>query len=183
MKKSLLSCFIFFQFICFYFIDAQTLPNFTDLNGVGVECNYGNTSNPFTFSGIVFNRHLVITQTGTDPNTGFQLPFLPTGENSVVRLGNSQIGAEAEAVTYLFTVNPQFSVLELKFAVVFQDPGHPHFAQPRFVVRVINSLGQLVEECAQYDVSAGSGISGFNTFSSYVTPVRWRPWTNPGFDQ
>lgn len=173
---------VIFQLYFIQFTTAQTLPDFMNLNDTGTVCNYGNTTNPLVYTGIVFNRHTVITQTGTDPNTGFQLPFLPAGEDTVIRLGNSQIGAQAEAITYRFTVNSDFSVLSLKFAVVFQDPGHPHSAQPRFVIRVINSLGQLVEECAQYDVSAGSGISGFNTFSSYGTPVRWRPWTNLGID-
>ena len=163
-------------------LSAQILPDFTNLTATGTVCNYGNTSNPFAYSGIAYNRHTVITQTGTDPNTGFQLPFLPAGESAVIRLGNSQVGSEAEAVTYRFTVNPQYSLLELKFAVVFEDPGHPHVAQPRFVVRVINALGQLVEQCSEYDVSAGSGVTGFNTFNGYGTPVRWRPWTNVGID-
>ena len=125
---------------------AQNLPDFTDLSSPNTICNYGNTTNPFMSVGIVYNRHTIITQQDTDPNTGFQLPFLPAGENTVIRLGNSQVGSEAEAVTYRFTVNPDFSLLELKFAVVFQDPGHIQVAQPRFVVKVINAMGQLVEQ-------------------------------------
>ncbi len=179
MKKLLYFLIITCIFLSFKSISAQTVPNFTNLTDSGTVCNYGNTSNPLSNTGIVFNRHTVITQTGTDPNTGFQLPFLPSGEDTVIRLGNSQAGSQAEAVTYRFTVNPQYSLLALKFAVVFQDPGHPHVAQPRFVVRVINALGQLVEQCSEYDVSAGSGITGFNL---YGTRLQWRPWTNVGID-
>ena len=163
-------------------LPAQIVPDFMNLTATGTVCNYGNTSNPFAYTGIAFNRHTVMTQTGTDPNTGFQLPFLPTGESTVIRLGNSQVGAEAEAVTYSFTVNPQYSLLELKFAVVLENPSHSHDEQPRFVVRVINALGQLVEQCSEYDVSAGSGINGFNTFNGFGCPVEWRPWTNVGID-
>lgn len=172
----------FFILFAYCILSAQTVPNFTNLTGSGTVCNYGNTSNPLAYTGIVFNRHTVITQTGTDPNTGFQLPFLPAGEDTVIRLGNSQVGSEAEAVTYQFTVNPQYSMLELKFAVVFEDPNHIQVAQPRFVVKVINALGQLVEQCSEYDVSAGSGVAGFNTFFALETPIRWRPWTNIGID-
>ena len=38
--------------------------------------------------------------------TGNNLPLLPPGENAVVRLGNHYIGAQAEAITYQFTVDP-----------------------------------------------------------------------------
>lgn len=182
MRRNGQICIFIFLLIGIRSLIAQNLPDFTDLSSPNTICNYGNTSNPFMNTGIVYDRHTVVTQQGADQKTGFQLPFLPTGENTVIRLGNSQIGSEAEAVTYRFTVNPDFSLLELKFAVVLQDPGHIQVAQPRFVVRVINAMGQLVEQCSEYDVSAGSGVPGFNTFSGLGIPIRWRPWTNIGID-
>lgn len=182
MKKNYQYYFLFILFIGIRSLFSQNLPVFTDLTAPNTVCNYGNTSNPFIYSGITNNRHTVISQQGMDPNTGSQLPFLPTGENSVIRLGNSLVGAEAEAVTYRFTVNPDFSLLELKFAVVFEDPGHIQVAQPRFVVKVINALGQLIEQCSEYDVSAAGNIPGFNTYTGSGVPVRWRPWTSVGID-
>ena len=106
-------------------------PDFTNLNGSNVTCQYGMFEDPFQYTGIASGRHTVISQQGSDPNTGHQLPFLPPGENRVVRLGNEQVGKQAEAITYQFTVNPDYAILLLKFAVVLEDPGHPAPAQPR----------------------------------------------------
>lgn len=167
--------------LCCGFLSAQC-PDFTNLNGSNVTCQYGMFENPFQYTGIASGRHTVISQQGSDPNTGHQLPFLPPGENRVVRLGNEQVGKQAEAITYQFTVNPDYAILLLKFAVVLEDPGHPAPAQPRFVVRVLNDAGQLVEDCAEYDVTAAGVIPGFQTYTSGRHNVRWRPWTNVGID-
>ena len=167
--------------LCCGFLFAQC-PDFTNLNGSNVTCQYGMFENPFQYTGIASGRHTVISQQGSDPNTGHQLPFLPPGENRVVRLGNEQVGKQAEAITYQFTVNPDYAILLLKFAVVLEDPGHPAPAQPRFVVRVLNNAGQLVETCAEYDVTAAGDIPGFQTYTSGWYNVRWRPWTNVGIN-
>ena len=172
---------VFLLCLCVGRLVAQC-PDFTDLTGSNVTCQYGNFWDPLQYTGIAVGRHTVITQQGSDPNTGHQLPFLPPGENAVVQLGNERIGAEAEAVTYQFTVNPDYAILLLKFAVVFEDPGHPFPDQPRFVVRVLNGAGQLVDSCAEYDVTAAGDIPGFQTHISGWHNVRWRPWTNVGID-
>jgi hypothetical protein len=162
---------------------CPSTPDFMDLQGSCVTCNYGTTSNPFQNTGIVNGRHTLITQQGSDPKTGGQLPLLPPGENSVIRLGNECIGAEAEAITYRFIVEADAAILLLKFAVVLEDPDHFTIYQPRFVVRVLDGSGNLVEDCAEYDVSAGAGIPGFQTYyGPYGGCVRWRPWTNVGID-
>lgn len=165
---------------CCGIISAQC-PDFTNLAGSGVTCQYGSFNDPFQYTGVASGRHTVITQQGGDPYTGYQLPMLPPGESAVVKLGNEQVGAEAEAITYQFTVNPDYAILLLKFAVVLEDPGHPAPAQPRFVVRVLNSEGQLVDDCAEYDVTAGN-VPGFLTCTSAGHNVRYRPWTNVGID-
>ncbi len=170
-----ISCIIIFRLPLL----AQTdVVDFTDLNSPSVTCYYGNFYNPFRSTGIVNGRHTLINQQGTDPNTDNLLPLLPQGESKVIRLGNDQVGAEAEAIQYTFTVNHFKSILLLKFAVVFEDPQHSFSEQPRFIVRVLNSNGQLVEDCAEYDVTAAGNIPGFNSFGM----VRWRPWTNVGID-
>lgn len=164
------------------YVVSPTVPDFTDITAACVEATYGTTGNPFTTKGIVSNRHSLITRQGTDPNTGNQLKFLPSGETKVIRLGNDSIGGQAESITYHFKVDPEKSVLFLKFAVVFQDPGHPGKDQPRFVVRIMNSEGALIESCAEYDVSARAEIEGFKSFEMFGVPVRWRDWTNVGLD-
>ena len=157
--------------------DWAQCPDFTDLTAPGVICQYGTFVNPFQYTGIAVNRHTVITQQGTDPSTNFQLPFLPPGESAVVRLGNNT-GGEAEAITYQFTVDPDHSILLVKFAVVLEDPHHMSWDQPRFVMRVIDSVGNLVSSCSEYDVRASWEIPGFQSTGI----VRWRPWTNFALD-
>ena len=152
--------------------------DFTDLYGPAVTCWSGFFDDPHLHQGVVQNRHTLITHQGYDPNTGNNLPVLPEGENRVIRLGNNLSDREAEAISYRFTVDYFKSILLLKFAVVLEDPNHDPSEQPRFVVRVTNSNNQLVEECAQYDVTAAGHIPGFNSHGK----VRWRPWTNLGID-
>lgn len=158
--------------LCGAIVSYAQCPDFTDLTGAGVTCQYGTTDDPFQNTGIVPGRHTVITQQGTDPNTGGQLPLLPPGESAVVRLGNDNIGSEAEAITYTISVNQEHSILQVKFAVVFEDPGHPFTIQPRFMVRVLNLDGELIDSCAQYDVSAAYSLEGFESYHG----VRYRPW-------
>lgn len=158
--------------------EVNTIPDFTNLYDPSVTCYYGIFSNPFENTGIINGRHTLITSQGKDYNTNNQLPYLPPGENKVIRLGNDNTGSEAEAITYKFTVDYFKSILLLKFAVVFEDPGHPSYEQPRFTVRVTNLNGELVESCAEYDVTAAGNIPGFNSYQG----IRWRPWTNVGID-
>ena len=154
--------------------------DFTDLYSSAVTCWSGYFDDPYMCHGVVDGRHTLITITdqGFDHNTGGNLPFLPPGENRVIRLGNDHSDREAEAISYRFTVDYFKSILLLKFAVVLEDPNHDSSEQPRFVVKVTNSNNQLVEECAQYDVTAAGNIPGFNSQGN----VRWRPWTNLGID-
>ena len=138
---------------------------------------------PYETVGVVDGRHTLISKQGTDPNTGGALPLLPAGETQVIRLGNSNVNAEAEAIAYHFIVDKDHTVLLLKFAVVLEDPGHSAINQPRFVVSIKDKDGNLIESCSEYNVSAAANIPGFKTYNkSYSSPVRWRPWTNVGID-
>lgn len=162
---------------------APACPDFKDINASYAEAFTGNTDDPFTTQGVVTGRHTLITAQGTDLNTGGALSLLPAGESSVVRLGNQNVGAEAEALSYHFMVDKNNPVLLVKFAVVFEDPGHTGIHQPRFVIRITDKNGDLIEDCAEYDVSAREDIPGFQSYQgSYYMPVRWRDWTNVGLD-
>jgi len=162
---------------------SYVCPDFTNLKSPYVEGHYGRTYAPFAYSGFIDGRHTEITEQGTDPNTGNILQFLPPGESKVIRLGNAQIGAEAEALTYHLTVDPDNPILLVKFAVVFQDPGHQGVEQPRFVMRIMDEDGSLIESCSEYDVSARAEIEGFQSYGAGGhVPIRWRDWTNVGLD-
>lgn len=164
-------------FILFVATAQAQCPDFTDLHAPGVVCQYGYYSYPFSLTGVAPNHHKLISEQGTDPYTHGRLPLLPPGESAVIRLGNDNVGAQAEAITYTFTVDPSSTILLIKFAVVLEDPRHDAEKQPQFVVRVLNSHDELIEPCTEYNVSAGSGIPGF---ISEEGSIIWRPWTTIG---
>lgn len=161
---------------------SPVVPDFTDIKASHVVATYGTTDDPYKKLGLVSGRHEVISAQGTDSYTGGDLKFLPPGEAKVVKLGNSQVGSEAESITYHFIVDPDKTILFLKFAIVVQDPSHDFIYQPRFIVRIMNKEGDLIDDCAEYDVSARAGIEGFQTYNKFGTPIRWRDWTNVGLD-
>ena len=62
----------------------------------------------------------------TDPRTDGNLRTVPEGEIASIRLGNWNIGSEAECIEYQYTVDTtDNAILLLKYAAVLQDPGHP----------------------------------------------------------
>ena len=88
---------------------AQTCPNIGfengDLSGwegeTGACCPMG-TSN----SGIINGRHTITSGTGTDPFTNNVVTVVAPGSNYSARLGNSNVGAQAERMRYTMTVSP-----------------------------------------------------------------------------
>ncbi len=172
---------------------CSTTPDFFDLTSPCVVCNYGGYyqdlyppytahGNPFQNTGIAYDRHTVINKQGYDPHTGNKLPLIPPGETQSIRLENAGIGAQAEAITYHFQPQPNATLLQVKFAVVMEDPGHIHENQPRFVIKILNEKDSLLETCAQYDVRSAADIPGFQTYLGLGVPVRWRPWTTIAID-
>lgn len=153
-------------------------PDFMDLNSENVRCYYGMTYNPMLDTGVVAGRHTLITQQGTDFRTNHELPLLPAGETAVIRLGNDLSGAEAESIVYTFTVDPDNSILLIKYAVVLENPNHESPSQPRFIIRMLDENNELLDPCMEYDVTSSDNLPGFQSFGS----IQWRPWTNNGFD-
>lgn len=134
-------------------------------------------------SGIVDGRHTIMSGTGTDPNTCNVVHVVSPGGLYSARVGNDQVGAEAETLSYRVTVTPSSSLFIYKYAVVLQDPGHDPSEQPRFQVRVLNSAGALIDPtCGQYTVVAADGLAGFQTCPNPDGDVRYRDWTTVGLN-
>lgn len=167
-------------------VQAQC-PDFLDLTSDQVTGTYGPidgtlTNTPMSI-GIMPGHHTLITQQGTDPRTGGQLPLLPDGESAVIRLGCEQAGGQTESLIYTFTVDPDQPILLLKYAVVLENPDHPLPMQPRFLIRMLDANGDLLNDCMEYDVVASSDIPGFQPYEySENSQIMWRPWTTNGFD-
>lgn len=125
--------------------------------------------------GPVPDRHTMYsraTGTGVDPYGGFPT-ICPNGSGYSIRLGNNTAGTEAEGISYEFTIPAGQNVYSLvyHYAVVFQDPNHEIFQQPRLVLEITNVTDNKLIECSSFTfIPYGTILPGF-----YESP-------NPGSD-
>jgi hypothetical protein len=102
----------------------------------------------------------------------------PDGSNFAVRLGNTNIGAQAERIQYAIHVPLNDSNFSIKYdyAVVFEDPGHTSWTQPRFTARLFDSAANTYVSCASFEYISTSGLPGFQR-STVDTSVMFKPWS------
>ena len=151
-------------------------------NNEHVQYSFGNYSNPTAYSGRQIGRHTVMTVQGQmDTNTGDALMCIPPGEIASFKLGDQNIGANSETVTYNYFVDSlDKDMLVLKYAVVMQNPNHTADNQPRFTLEILDADGNLVDStCCYADFVAGGNL-GWNTVSG--SNVIWKDWTTVGID-
>lgn len=188
MKKIFLSISLIYS--CLFYVVGQNCPNsdFSMLNFSGWQgytgYNNGAGLGCCPTPGIVAGRHTIISAPMTDPYSCGGLTVPPIGETSCARLGNENIGAEAEQLAYTFTVNASDPIFIYKYAVVLQDPGHDEQAQPFFSVKVLNSMDQIVDPiCGLYEVYSNANVPGFQVCPGpYGDPVNWKDWTSVGIN-
>jgi len=127
------------------------------------------------------NRHVIIpkaTPSDLDPY-GLFPTNPPDGSNFALKLGNNVNGAQAERVTYLVNVpaNAVDFYISYQYAVVFQDPGHLPYQQPRFLAQVRDVATNTYLPCASYEYVSGSGLPGF--FNSPLdTSIKCKSWSS-----
>jgi gliding motility-associated-like protein len=125
-------------------------------------------------------RHEMIpaNSTAKDPYGGFP-QLCPYGGKHSVKLGNNDIGAQAEGISYTFTVPPTEDTFSFTYfyAVVFEDPDHRPIEQPRFFVSAYDVATGAVINCASYDYISSGGIPGFkqSPVNSSVLYKEWSP--------
>ena len=126
------------------------------------------------------NRHTLYTRTLPSPIDAYGLfpTNPPDGSNFAVRLGNTQIGAQAERIQYPIHVPVNDSNFSIKYdyAVVFEDPGHTTWTQPRFTVRLLDSATNSYVDCASFEYISTSNLPGFAR-STVDTGVVYKPWS------
>jgi gliding motility-associated-like protein len=128
-------------------------------------------------AGAVGGRHTIISGTGTDAFGGF--PIMPNGGgNFVLKLGNTNTGAEAEKMSYHIRIPSGINDYGLiyRYAVVFQNPGHSKSEQPRFEVKTYDSATNKLIDCNTHTYIAASNITGFLQ-SKVNTTVYYKPWS------
>lgn len=161
--------------------------DFIDLDAA--DCRYGTFANPHQTSGKVDygpnsmqSRHTVnIDPTATDPNTNGMLTTIPPGEVVSIRLGNAQTGAQAESITYNYTVDSGAKqILILKYAVVLEDPSHGASEQPKFTLELLDENGRQLDRCGVANFIASASLPGWHREVDGYNVVMWKDWTTTG---
>lgn len=179
---------------CFSSSQAQVCPPNIDFETgtfAGWKCYIGSTAEvngqniiSLFESGPVDGRHTMITADPTNPLDaygGFPINC-PNGSGRTVRLGNDQSGTQAEGISYEFTIPAGQNVYTLiyHYAVVFEDPAHEEYQQPRMQIEITNVTDQTIIDCSSFSfIPNGSGLPGF--FQSPVqisnAPIWCKDWT------
>ena len=141
-------------FVSFCLPNGISCLDFRDLNAPNITCTYGTVDNPYESVGVVdsgsvssVSRHTIHRVLEYDPLTAFQLPTLPPCELYSVRLGNWEVEAEAESISYDYTVDTAIGdILLLKYAAVLEGPDHSASEQPRFDFEILDQNNQLIDE-------------------------------------
>jgi gliding motility-associated-like protein len=117
-------------------------------------------------------RHTMYTRSNSsfiiDEYGGFPV-VCPNGSGHSIKLGNNAGGGQAEGISYEFTIpaNRNTYSLTYNYAVVFQDPNHKEFEQPRLELEVMNVSDNQLIDCSSFTfIPTGSGLPGF-----YVSPL------------
>jgi gliding motility-associated-like protein len=134
--------------------------------------------------GPIPGRHTIINASSLpalDPFGNFSV-LCPNGSGNSIRLGNSIKGGEADAVSYKFTIPITQNLFNLtyQYAVVFEDPTHLAFEQPRVRLSIIDSATNSIITCSSYDYVAQGGLSGFllsNLVTATNDPIYYKSWT------
>ncbi|HEV8079684.1 MAG TPA: hypothetical protein VGP43_03155, partial [Chitinophagaceae bacterium] len=128
----------------------------------------------------VADRHTIIANSfpqSLDPYGGFPVNC-PNGSGYSVRLGNSSAGGQAERISYTFTIpanQSDYSIL-YNYAVVFQNPTHRSYEQPRFTSKVYNVTDNKYINCGSFEFVASSNLPGFKLSNSGGN-VFYKPWS------
>ncbi len=124
------------------------------------------------------DRHQIMSsKTTMDPFGNFPV-VCPFGGNYSVKLGNTNVGAEAEGISYTFTVPSTVDTFTFTYfyAVVFEDPGHDPYDQPRFFVTSYDVATGNIINCAAFNYVATSTLPGFYR-SKTNSGVLYKNWT------
>jgi gliding motility-associated-like protein len=188
---------IFFAcvFLCIYSITkAQNCPpniDFEQGDFSGWTCYTGGVSaagaqNTISLipSSPIGGRHTMMSYfpgDGVDQYGGFPVNC-PNGSGHSIKLGNNAGGAEAEGISYQFTIPSGANEYTLiyNYAVVFQDPNHQVYEQPRMEIEITNVTDGNTISCSSFAFFPfGTPLPGFQQ-SSIVegnAPVWYKNWT------
>ncbi len=151
----------------------------------GWQCSQGNINRidgviSLTPSNPTNNRHTLIANSANpmlDYYGGFPVNS-PNGSGYSIALGNSSTGGLAERVSYTFTIpdnQDNYSII-YNYAVVFQDPLHQDFEQPKFTANVFDVNSGDYIGCSSFSFTASASLPGFKE-SKVRDSVFYKEWT------
>ncbi|MGI4020582.1 MAG: gliding motility-associated C-terminal domain-containing protein [Janthinobacterium lividum] len=128
----------------------------------------------------VAGRHTVYKYASNQLDPYGQFPITcPNGSLYSLKLGNDGTGMQTERVSYTFTVptnQTNYSII-YNYAVVFQNPDHADYEQPKFTARVFDVASNTYVSCGSFEFVASSGLPGFQQASNSVFYKPWAPIT------
>jgi gliding motility-associated-like protein len=118
---------------------------------------------------------------GTNDFYGGFPVLCPNGSGFSAKLGNTSGGAQAEGLSYEFTIPANRNTYSLiyHYAVVFQDPRHLEFQQPRLELEVTNVTDNQLINCSSFTFFPnGSSLPGFFQSPNGDTTAVWcKDWS------
>jgi gliding motility-associated-like protein len=116
-------------------------------------------------AGPVPNQHTMYSAPTTERDYFGNFPVIcPNGSGHSIRLGNNTGGGQAEGISYEFTIPAGQDIYSLiyHYAVVFQDPNHEIFQQPRLEIEVTNVTDNTILNCSSFTfIPYGNILPGF----------------------
>jgi gliding motility-associated-like protein len=164
-------------------VNAQNCPNsdfsqLNFLNWTGTTGTVFTMGSPYDIPGFSSGQHTIITTSAPDPNTGGAISTIPLGSMSSCQLGNDIAGFGAESITYTMNVDMSNRLFIYEYAMVLQDPiNTPHSVseRPRFIVKTMDNLGQLIPgNCSYYETYGGDPNNNFTYFTNEITYSVWK---------
>lgn len=186
------SAYTYLNTFAVYYPDQHCIDYVHLADNPNVTATYGSYSNPYESAGVIdygagdkYSRHVVNWEPDiTDPRTRGKLRIVPDGALASVRLGNWNVGAEAESLSFTYVVDAEnAAILLLRYAIVMEDPQHTLKDQPRFTLEIIDESGELISPtCGYADFYADATREGWHTEGSGYNMVTWKDWTTIGLN-
>ena len=186
------SAYVYLNSYVVYYPDRHCI-DFIHLHSPNIHGTIGKFADPYMIDDTIqdwgeddkFSRHtLNVEPDKYDRRTGNRLRTIPEGEFASVRLGNWNVSAEAESMSFEFEADSFANALVLlKYAVVMEDPDHGEKDQPRFTMEILDEYGQLVDPtCGAADFRADATREGWHTEGFGSSQVTWKDWTTVGMN-
>lgn len=180
--------------------------DYLNFDAQGVECTYGDFSNPYRTVGVrnygYESKNSIHTihyrQDEYDPRTNYQLKTVPDGAMASVRISNwTELQTVSGSITYTYTVTDDADVLKLQYAAVLQyESYHSENDQTRIIVEILDAESDtLVSTCTYSNFNAKSvdndKVRGWNRIEAgelpagtveLDNPILWCDWTVIGMN-